>query len=64
MLIQNQHSAQQSRRLINMSWMNSNSTFWNSLEQVEFLFYLIDFQVFEDNYYNSSKFPLLYNKRL
>lgn len=64
MLIQNQHSAQQSRRLINMSWMNSNSTFWNSLEQVEFLFYLTDFQVFEDNYYNSSKFPLLYNKRL
>lgn len=44
--------------------MNSNSTFWNSLEQVEFLFYLTDFQVFEDNYYNSSKFPLLYNKRL
>lgn len=44
--------------------MNSNSTFWNSLEQAEVLFYLTGFQIFEDNYYDSSKFSLLYNKYL
>ena len=42
-----------------MKGMNSNSAFWNCLEQVQFLFSLPDFQVFEDIYYDSFRFSTI-----